>query len=185
MEILHYEERALENTEYSGCTFVKCVFANMTMRNVTFSNCVFEECSLRNVTFRECSMVNGAFLKCVLMGLDWSVMRRHGTRLSVLWKMPSCAVRYNTFVNMKMGKMDFSGSSLHDCYFQECECKQADFRACDLENTVFQNCNLSKADFRDARNYRINVLNNTVAKAKFSQPDVMGLLCGFDIVIEP
>ena len=98
--------------------------------------------------------------------------------------MRSCAVKYNTFMTMKMAKMDFSDSALHDCYFQECDLKQADFRNCDLENTQFQTCTLSKADFRGARNYRINVMNNTMTTAKFSLPDAIGLLAGFDIAIE-
>ncbi len=184
MENMQYEETVLEDAQYFECVFVKCAFSRVAMRNVTFSNCVFEDCALRNVTFRECSMLNSVFQRCALMGLDWSVLRRHGTRLSLLRGMRSCSIKYNTFMDMKMAKMDFSDSILHDCYFQECDLKQTDFRRCDLQNTVFQACSLSKADFRDARNYRINVMNNAITRAKFSHPDVVGLLSGFDIVIE-
>lgn len=185
IEAFQCEDGIIENTEYSECEFSKCVFANVTLRNAVFSNCVFTDSILRNVTFCESSMLNGTFECCALMGLDWSVLRRHDARLPLLTAIRSCALKYNTFMGMKMDKMDFSDSTLYDCFFQECGLKQTDFRRCDLENTVFQNCNVAKADFRDARKYRINVMNNIITKAKFSLPDAIGLLDGFDIVIEP
>lgn len=184
IEGMQCEDGVIEDAEYSECALRKCVFSNTALHNVKFINCVFEDCSLRNVTFRASSMLSAVFQDCSLMGLDWSTVRRHGARLSLMTKMRSCSVKYNTFIDMNMAKMDFHGSVLHDCYFQECVLKQADFRDCDLRNTIFLNCDLGKADFREARNYGINVMTNKVAKAKFSQPDVVGLLSGFDIIIE-
>lgn len=184
VEEVHCEGGMLEDSEYNEREFRRCVFSNATLRNVRFSNCAFEDCVLRNVSFRECSMLNGEFRRCALLGLDWSVVRRHGARLPLLAGMTACTVKYNTFIDIGMARMDFTSSTLHDCYFQDCDLRRALFRGCDLRKTVFQNCNLSRADFRDARDYGINVMNNTVTKALFSQPDVIGLLSGFDIVVE-
>lgn len=184
IEALRHEGGSLADEEYSECAFHRCDFSGLAMRNVKFINCVFEDCALRNITFQECSLLNGTFRRCSLVGLDWSTVRRHGARLPLLVEVRECSVKYNTFIDLGLAKAVFAGSALHECYFQDCALKQADFRNCDLLKTTFLNCDLSKADFRDARNYGINVLSNRVAKAKFSQPDVVGLLGGFDIIIE-
>lgn len=184
IENLHVEDGGVEEAEYVECVFVKCVFANAVLRNVKFANCRFEDCVLRNASFKACSLLNGVFHNCALIGLDWSPVRRHGARLALLGKMTSCTVKYNTFVDVGLSKADFAGSILHDCYFQDCALGQASFRECDLRNTVFHHCDLSRADFRDARNYGINVMNNKISKARFSLPDAIGLLAGFDVVIE-
>ena len=184
IEALQLVDGVLEDTEYRECTFRGCSFATVVMRNVKFVNCIFADCVLKSVTFRACSMLNSTFRNCALVGLDWSSVRRHGARLPLLTAMRSCTIKYNTFIDVSLARMDFAESTLHDCYFQDCSLKQALFRGGDLQNTVFQNCDLSKADFREARNYSINVQNNKVAKARFSLPEAVGLLAGFDIVIE-
>jgi uncharacterized protein YjbI with pentapeptide repeats len=58
------------------------------------------------------------------------------------------------------------------------------FRQVDFLNTTFQDCDLSKSDFREAKNYRINTESNRVAKARFSLPEVVGLLDNLNVIIE-
>lgn len=184
VEELRLEDGTLSDMTYSECTLRKWSLAKVVMRNVAFVNCTFDACSFRNVAFRGCSMLNGVFRDCTLLGLDWSEMRRHGARLSMIAAMRRCGIRYNTFINVKMARIDFEESILHDCFFQECALKLAVFKGTDFRDTIFQNCDLSGADFRDAHGYAIDIRNNVVTKARFSQPDVIGLLCGMDIFIE-
>lgn len=184
IEALRLSGEPLEDTEYAECAFSACEFSDVVMHNIKFVNCTFDDCVLRTVSFRECSMLRVELRNCALVGLDWSAVRRHGARLAPLAAMRACTVKYNTFIDMGITKMDFTGSALLDCYFQDCDLRQATLRECDLQNTVFQHCDLSRADFRDARNYAVNVMNNKVAKARFSLPDAIGLLSGFDVVVE-
>ena len=43
------------------------------------------------------------------------------------------------------------------------------------------NCNLSKANFLEAKNYAINPQVNKIQKGKFSIPEALSLLRGFEI----
>ncbi len=50
-------------------------------------------------------------------------------------------------------------------------------------NCSFSSCDLSGADFSSATEYEIDPRTNKIKKAKFSFPDVAGLLRAFDIII--
>ena len=83
-----------------------------------------------------------------------------------------------------MKKTSFGKSLLKGCDFKETELGEGDFRGCDLEGTLFHGCDLSRADFRDAVNYSIDPQSNRIAKGKFSIPEALSLLKGFDITLQ-
>ena len=60
----------------------------------------------------------------------------------------------------------------------------SDFGNSDLQASKFQNTNLEKANFVGAKNYYIDPTQNKLKKAKFSSPEVLSLLAGFEIEIE-
>ncbi|MBS0627616.1 MAG: pentapeptide repeat-containing protein, partial [Verrucomicrobia bacterium] len=60
---------------------------------------------------------------------------------------------------------------------------EVDFKDTDLLGTIFHNSDLSKADFSGSENYEIDVRLNKVKKARFSLPEALGLLRGFDIEV--
>jgi uncharacterized protein YjbI with pentapeptide repeats len=83
-----------------------------------------------------------------------------------------------------MKKATFDGSKLRENHFTNTCLISADFRSVDLAGTVFHNCDLSKADFSGASQYDIDPQTNKIKKAKFSLPEAVRLLRGFDITIE-
>ncbi len=70
-----------------------------------------------------------------------------------------------------------------ECHFTETRLNGADFSDVVLSGTLFHKCDLSKADFSSAVDYHIDPLTNKIKKAKFSLPEVVGLLHGFDVTI--
>ena len=78
--------------------------------------------------------------------------------------------------------------------FTDCNLQEADFTGTDLTGSVFTNCDLmratfehtiiEKADFRSAFNFSINPETNRIRKARFSLPEVTGLLDVYGIEIE-
>jgi uncharacterized protein YjbI with pentapeptide repeats len=92
-------------------------------------------------------------------------------------------LQYCNFSDLDMKNTTFSGSQLKENYFTDTCLKSADFSDVDLLGTTFHNCDLSKADFSTARHYDINPESNKIKKAKFSLPEAVGLLRGFDITI--
>lgn len=87
------------------------------------------------------------------------------------------------FSSLKLKKTRFLASKIHLCHFNATTLVEAEFRDSDLEGTLFHHADLKKADFRNAKNYVIDPMTNEVSKAKFSIPEVLSLLSGFDIVI--
>jgi uncharacterized protein YjbI with pentapeptide repeats len=70
-----------------------------------------------------------------------------------------------------------------ECYFTNTYLHGAKFDESNLLGTIFHNCDLSRADFSSATCYDIDPLTNKIKKAKFSLPEALGLLRGFDITI--
>jgi uncharacterized protein YjbI with pentapeptide repeats len=77
----------------------------------------------------------------------------------------------------------FCKSKLRENYFTNTCLNGADFSEADLSGTIFHNCDLCKADFSTATQYAIDPQTNKIKKARFSIPEVIGLLSGFDITI--
>lgn len=80
-----------------------------------------------------------------------------------------------------MKNVSFQGSRLKENYFTNTLLNGADFSHVDLSGTIFHNCDLSKADFSTASKYEIDPQSNKIKKAKFSLPEVIGLLSSFEI----
>ena len=82
-----------------------------------------------------------------------------------------------------MKKVSFSESKLNECHFTNTNLNGADFGEVDLLGTIFHNCDLSLANFSTAVRYEIDPRTNKIKKAKFSLPEAMALLRGFDVTI--
>jgi uncharacterized protein YjbI with pentapeptide repeats len=73
---------------------------------------------------------------------------------------------------------------LHEVDFVDADLSMALFDNCDLQGAIFENSLLEKTDFLTAKNYSINPEINRIRKAKFSIPEVVGLLSKYDIIIK-
>ena len=169
---------------YSECVFARCHFEDIALKDIVFSNCRFESCTFRNVDVSGLRMQNMALFECACIGIDWSEARRTGKLFPFFKEIRACTLKFNNFFRMKIAKLSVEDSSLLDCAFMECDLSGSVFRNVDFQDTTFQECDLAKADFREARNYRINTTSNRVRKARFSLPEVVGLLDNLDVIIE-
>ena len=174
----------IRKQEFLECVFEQCVFAGVALIDVVFNNCTFVGCTFRDANMAGLRMQNATFRDTAFINIDWSEIRCASKLFPLIKEINTCILKYNNFFKMKLPKLAFVDCSLIDCAFQECDLPGSVFKNVDLQDTSFQNCNLSRADFREARNYRINTESNRMYKAKFSLPEVVGLLAGLDIVIE-
>ena len=69
----------------------------------------------------------------------------------------------------------------HDVDFREGNFTDANFTLTDFAHSVFNKTNLTGANFQDATNYRIDINNNKVTRAKFSRQEAVSLLEGLGI----
>ena len=92
-------------------------------------------------------------------------------------------LHYCNFSNLNLKKAAFLDSTLKECHFTEACLIEADFHNTDLSGSIFHSTDLFKADFSGAKNYEIDLRVNKVKKAKFSFPEALQLLLGFEIEI--
>jgi uncharacterized protein YjbI with pentapeptide repeats len=85
---------------------------------------------------------------------------------------------------MKIKSRIFKNCQLLETDFSESDLTASVFDNCDLSGATFDNTNIEKADFTTAFNFSIDPEINRIKKAKFSLPEVLGLLNKYDIVIE-
>ncbi len=79
------------------------------------------------------------------------------------FKCEKSFLQYCNFADLNIKHASFYGCKLKECYFNDTSLIEADFRDTDLSGTIFHNSDLSKA--------------------KFSFPEAIELLRGFEIDI--
>lgn len=168
----------------SGCEYERILFTGQNLSAVdfsraAFSECGFKNCQLTNNSLTNCKLQRVQFTGCKLQGLDFS--QCHPFLLRLLFT--DCLLFSCAFPQMDLQQTVFKDCSLKECDFVKTDLRKAEFDNCALPGTVFRECNLGSADFRTAREYRIDPNQNKLKKAKFSYPEVAGLLFGLDIEI--
>jgi len=170
----------MEKGEYDNCVFSNCNFANADLTEIKFLDTEFIDCNFSNanismtafqeITFRDCKMIGLQFEKCNAFGFAAS--------------FENCLLNHCTFYQMKLNRSSFINCQLQGVDFVEADLKSGKIVNCDLLNATFENTNLEKADLRNSINYSINPEINRVKNAKFSLPDVIGLLDKYELDID-
>lgn len=175
----NFSKKSLENHFFTGCTFNSCDFTEAIVRNAKFCACTFTNCNVslmklegsrfQDVRFIDCKIVGAEFYKCEKAFFSPS--------------FKNSLLQYCNFSDLNMKNSSFVGCKMKECFFTNTNLNGADFSAVDLSGTIFHNCDLSKADFSTATQYNIDPQTNKIKHAKFSLPEAVGLLRGFDITI--
>jgi fluoroquinolone resistance protein len=164
---------------FTNCTFQSCTFSETQLPNVKFNSCTFASCNLSLVKLDGCRIQDVLFIDSKIVGAEFFKCEK--TFFSASFK--NSFLHYCNFSDLNMRNAIFSGCKLWENYFTNTCLLSADFRDTDLLGTTFHNCDLRKADFSTATQYAIDPQTNNIKKAKFSIPEVIGLLRGIDITI--
>jgi uncharacterized protein YjbI with pentapeptide repeats len=132
----------------------------VNIKHTVFNDVDFSNCKLLGLQFNHCSdfLFSVAFKTCNLTLASFYQVKVKGTK-------------FNTCI---LHKVDFTNAELSNAYFDDC-----DFKAAIFENTI-----LEKADFCSSYNYMIDPEINKIKKAKFSMPEVLGLLKKYNIEVK-
>lgn len=174
-----FSKKLLDNYSFTDCSFQSCNFTECLLRNAWFCSCTFVGCNLSLVKLDGCRMQGAHFKDCKIVGAEF--FKCENNFFSSSFK--NSLLHYCNFSDLNMKNTAFNGSKLLENYFTNTCLTGADFSDVDLSGTVFHNCDLSKADFSSATQYVIDPQTNKMKKAKFSLPEAVGLLFGFDITI--
>lgn len=180
---IDYKEK-LCDVSFLDCEFYSCTISDTVFEDCCFRNCKFYNCTVINIEPKYSDMLNCEFDQCMLIGIDWnSLIKKHciGMPFSFL---ENSELRYNIFTKMNLKGYYFKSCNFEGSYIEDCNLENAVFQDCNFKEAQFIKNNLTKANFTTAKEYNINIYENTVKKAKFSYPEVMNLLTGIGIVIE-
>ena len=169
----------LTDQMFQNCSFIGYDFTEANLRNTKFSFCVFSNCNFSLPLLDNCRMQEVQFVSCKIIGADFYKCEK-------MFFTPSfekCVLRYSNFSDLNLKNIFFKQSKINEVYFNQTILVGADFSGSDLLGSQFHHCDLSKADFSTAVRYQIDPQSNKIKKAKFSLPEAIGLLQGFDIEI--
>ena len=105
------------------------------------------------------------------------ILKKFGLSL----RFENCLLNHASFFQIELKNTVFTKCQLQETDFTESNVTGSLFDECDLYRAMFNQSILEKADFRTSRNYSIDPENNRIKKAKFSYPEILGLLDKYDI----
>lgn len=176
---IELKESIIKDKEFYLCNFEKSNFYKTNFINCRFEECKFINCDLSLIKINQSEFINISFEECKMLGINWTEAKNI-TRLN--------------FLKSKLNHSSFYGMKLKDLIIEDCISQEVDFVNAviqkailcntDLTDSKFNNTDLSGVDLSNAKNYNINPNYNKIMKAKFTIPDVLNLLQGFDIIIK-
>jgi uncharacterized protein YjbI with pentapeptide repeats len=116
-----------------------------------------------------------------MLGLRFDTCKDFGMVL----RFEDCVLNHCSFFQKKLKKTPFINTQLKGVDFTDTDLTESVFMGCDLNEAKFDHSILVKVDFTKALNYVIDPELNSIKKAKFSIPGVIGLLAKYDIDIRP
>jgi len=167
--------------EFEGACFVGCDFQNCNLAGFCFEDCEFENCNLSLIKIKNTKIRGNKFKSCKMVGVDWSVFE---VGLSFGNSFENCVLDMSNFTGLNISHFEAYKSSFNEVWFNEANLSESVLKECDFEGAYFNNSNLYKADLRSSYGYMINPQFNKISKAKFSLPEAVSLLSGFDISLE-
>lgn len=177
--------QTLVGIDFVGCIFDRCTFAEGAFSHCSFTDCRFTGCDLSLARVPGSRFTDTLFHSSKLLGVDWT---KAGdaviSKLFLSVHFDDCLLNYATFFGLALRRGRFVGCIAREVDFREADLTEAVCTKSDFTDSKFHHTNLTKADFRHATGYAINPATNRVTKARFSLPEAVALLSGFDIVIE-
>lgn len=164
--------------------FEECVFSRINLTECKIEKCRFIDCKFENSVLSAIKPVNSAFTDVLfkdskVIGFDWTLAQKTDSPAFL-----NCHISYSNFRFLKLPKMKLINCIAKEADFTESDLTQGDFTGTDFEGSRFFKTNLTKTNFQKAKNYFIDIRNNNIKKARFTYPEVIGLLKSLDITIE-
>lgn len=191
------------NATYTDTTFQHLEQPSETFEKIIFENCKFNHCGFSSAKFIQCKFIDCDFLNCNLsaividgssfsqvyfrdskiIGVNWAAARWPQIKLTSPIHFEQCNISLSNFYGLSLIEITIDSCKAHEVDFREADLSRANFANSDLYNSQFIHTKLNYADFSEAVNYSINIGLNQIEKAKFTFPEVIGLLANLDIEI--
>lgn len=189
-----YDDESFENLDMTGatlegirfrdCSFTRCNFSEATLARCRFSDCQFQDCNLSLATLTGSGFDGVTFIDCKMVGIHWTKAHWPRIRVAKALVFRRCALNDSSFFGLDLRECELVECRAIDVDFTDANCEDADFSDTDLSDSVFARTRLVRANFTDAQNYRIDLFNNDIKRARFSLPEAVSLLYSLDIELQ-
>ena len=176
---LSFEKESIKSRRFEECGFNSCIFVDCRFEKCRFINCRFNDCVLSAIIPLDSRFIDVIFTRSKVIGFDWTKAQKIQGLV-----FDGCQIDYSNFRLLRIPKIKMANCEAREVEFIETDLSGGDFRNTDFKGSRFIRADLSEADFRGAKNYFIDVKNNTLRKTRFSLPEALVLLDSLDIVIE-
>jgi uncharacterized protein YjbI with pentapeptide repeats len=181
---LDLQKAVIHSSSFELCKFIGCDFSSSTFSKCKFVDCEFKDCNLNLVKFDASRFLETEFTDCKITGVNWTSLNWTNVALSAPLIFESCDLSYSVFNSLQLPELVIRNCKAHDVDFADSDLTGSDFSNTDFLECRFNHTKLDKCDFRGAQNYYISPLDNSLAEAHFSVPDVLSLLSPFKINID-
>lgn len=177
-------QASIASSTFHDCTFDRCCLAEATLEGCRLVGCLFRDCDLSLLRVPGCSFIDTRFEGSKVIGVDWTRADWPVARLGVAMGFSACLISHSTFIGLRLPGIRIEDCVALDVDFREADLSGASFAGTDLSGSLFLATNLTEADLSRARNYRIDLTQNVVRRARFALPEAMSLLYSLDIVLD-
>lgn len=175
---------SLTGIRFRDCRFSRCNFSEATLASCRFSDCDFVECNLSLARLTSSGFAAVTFTDCKMVGIDWTRAHWPAVRMAKALAFTRCVLNDSSFFGLDLAELALIECRAVDVDFTDANCRDADFSHTDLKDSVFARTRLAGANLSGAQNYRIDIFNNDIKRARFSLPEAVSLLDSLDIELE-
>jgi uncharacterized protein YjbI with pentapeptide repeats len=165
--------------DFRGCTFRKCNFQKASFEGTRFLDCTFEGCDLSLTNLSKATFKRCVFSSCRAVGFALA-----NAVAAENLRFEDCNLRSASLVGLDLRRLKLTNCIADDADFTQSNLTDANFQGTSLAEARFFKNDLSRADFRSAKSYAFDPATCKLAGAKFSFPEVLGLLAVHNISIE-
>jgi len=183
-DAIDVENNEIKDIVFENCKFIDCNFKEASFCKCKFIDCCFKSSDLSLLNINGSSFSDVEFDSCKMTDINWTLAWWPSITLTSPIFFNHCDISFSSFYELKLATLSIINCKAQDTDFRGCHLDSADFTGTDLEKAEFMHTVLNNADFSNAINYVINPVENSLANAKFSFPEVVNLLHTFDIKIE-
>lgn len=180
---LDFSGMSLEKKEFDGCIFSQCNFSDAHFKSCKFIDCEFDHCNLSLVNLSFSKFIDVIFKDSKLIGIDWTRLSLSTLAFGTPVKFYRCIISDSSFAGVTFHDLIIEECKAHGVDFREGDFTQANFTWTDFTGALFNGTNLTEADFTEASHYDIDVFNNIIKQATFSQREAVRLLHSLDITL--
>jgi fluoroquinolone resistance protein len=166
------------NKEFLRCTFTNVQLPDADLSGARLDECLFNSCDLSRARATNLAARGVAFVRCRLMGLDFSELRPTPSLV-----FEHCTLQYATFGAANLTGTRFTSCKLVEVNFFGTRLADADFTDSDLTSSRFDGCDLRGAQFAAARGFYADPSKNVVTGAHVNVETALTIaaVLGFDV----